>query len=76
MILIRKIDDKYGQDQDHNILIIVIDFRLARFDSLSLKKEIKLILDNRGMEYPSLWNSNLNTKRDKFRNARRRVRVC
>jgi hypothetical protein len=52
--VIGKINDKYEQDHDHNIQLIIIDFRLAHLDSLSLKKEIKWILDNKGMEYPSL----------------------
>jgi hypothetical protein len=51
-----KITDKWIQDQDkqHKGTIIVIDFRLAHFDSLSLKREIKGILDRNGSEFPTL----------------------
>jgi predicted CopG family antitoxin len=52
--LISTIIDKYSQGQRHRISIIVMDFRLAHFDSLSLKREIKKILDSRGMEFSSL----------------------
>jgi hypothetical protein len=33
--LICKLNDKYTQDEDHSVQVIVIDFRLAHFDSLS-----------------------------------------
>lgn len=52
--LINKIEDKYTQDGDHSVNIIIIDFRLAHFDSLSLKREIKTILTDKGMEFPAL----------------------
>ena len=52
--LISKINDKYTQDEDHSVQVIVIDFRLAHFDSLSLKREIKTILADKGMEFPAL----------------------
>lgn len=52
--LISKIIDKYCQDEKHNSHIIIMDFRLAHFDSLSVKREIKTILANKGMEFPSL----------------------
>lgn len=51
-----KIIDKCMQDQDkrHRGSIIVMDFRLAHFDSLSLKSEIMGILDGSGSEFPTL----------------------
>jgi hypothetical protein len=52
--LIGKINDKYSQDQEHDLDIIVLDFRLAPFDSLSLKWEIRSILDVYGKEFYSL----------------------
>jgi predicted CopG family antitoxin len=54
--LIRKIRDKYMQcaGKQHKSCIIVMDFRLAPFDSLSIKREIKKILDSNGTEFPSL----------------------
>lgn len=52
--IIGKIIDKYSQDEDHRIQIIAIDFRLAHFDPLSLKTEIKTILTSVGMEFPAL----------------------
>lgn len=52
--IIRKINDKYHQDENHSILVIIMDFRLAHFDLLSLKREIKTILASIGMELPSL----------------------
>ena len=42
------------QDQQHKGSIIVIDFRLAHFDSLSIKREIRGILDRNGSEFPTL----------------------
>lgn len=42
--IISKIYDKYSQAENHSILIIMMDFRMAHFDSLSLKREIKGIL--------------------------------
>lgn len=52
--IISKIHDKYSQDKSHSILIIMMDFRLAHFDTLSLKREIKSILAGIGMQLPSL----------------------
>lgn len=52
--IIDKIDDKYSQNESHPILIIMMDFRLAHFDLLSLKGEIKSILASIGMDLPSL----------------------
>jgi hypothetical protein len=54
--ILGKITDKWIQDQDsqHKGSIIVIDFRLAHFDSLSLKREIRGILDRHGSEFPTL----------------------
>jgi hypothetical protein len=52
--LVETIDDKCTQDQDHDVHIIIMDFRLAQFDSYSLKRVIRSILQDRGMEYPSL----------------------
>jgi hypothetical protein len=52
--LISKINNKYSQDKDHPGNIIIFDFRLAHFDSLSVKREIKAILTDKGMEFPSL----------------------
>jgi hypothetical protein len=52
--IIAKIYDKYSQDENHSFQIIMMDFRLAHFDSLSLKREIKTILSSIGMELPSL----------------------
>jgi hypothetical protein len=52
--IITKIYDEYTQDESHSILIIMMDFRLAHFDPLSLKREIKTILARIGMELPSL----------------------
>jgi len=52
--LISKIEDKYTQAEGHSVHIILIDFRLAHFDSLSLKREIKTILADKGMEFPAL----------------------
>jgi hypothetical protein len=51
--LISKINNKYSQDKDHPVNIIIFDFRLAHFDSLSVKREIKAILTAKGMEFPS-----------------------
>jgi len=54
--ILGKITNKWTQDQDkqHKGSIIVMDFRLAPFDSLSLKKEIKGILDRSGLGFPTL----------------------
>ena len=52
--ILQKIIDKYLQDERHRSIVIVIDFRLAHFDSLSLKREIKKILDEFGTQFPSL----------------------
>ncbi len=52
--IISKIHDKYSQDGSHSILIIMMDFRLAHFDALSLKREIEIILAGIGMQLPSL----------------------
>lgn len=54
--ILGKITDKWIQDQDkqHKGSIIVMDFRLAHFDSLSLKREIRGILDHSGSEFPTL----------------------
>jgi hypothetical protein len=54
--ILGKIIDKCIQDQDerHRGSIIVMDFRLAHFDSLSLKREIMGILDRNGSEFPTL----------------------
>jgi hypothetical protein len=52
--LINKIKKKYDQDNMHNLVIVVIDFRLAHFDSLSLKTEIKSILNEFGNSFPKL----------------------
>jgi len=49
-----KIYNKCYQGEIHSILILMMDFRLAHFDSLSLKREIKSILDGIGTELPSL----------------------
>ena len=54
--LTTKIINKYLQDESesHDMQIIVIDSRLAPFDSLSLKWEVKLILNNLGTDLHSL----------------------
>jgi hypothetical protein len=52
--LMGKINEKYYQDESHDLQIINIDFRLAHFDSLSLKWEIKSILNILGRELNSL----------------------
>lgn len=52
--LINKINNKHSQDDDHSVHIIILDFRLAHFDPLSLKREIASILKKVGMDYPSL----------------------
>jgi hypothetical protein len=52
--ILQKIIDKYIQDEQHPVIIVIIDFRLAHFDSLSLKREIIKILDEFGAEFLSL----------------------
>jgi hypothetical protein len=52
--IISKINNKYGQDENHNLQIVVMDFRTAHFDPLSLKREIGTILTSNGIELPSL----------------------
>ncbi|HZD34222.1 MAG TPA: hypothetical protein VE130_03370 [Nitrososphaeraceae archaeon] len=54
--LTTKIINKYLQDESesHDMQIIVIDSRLAPFDSLSLKWEVKSILNNLGVDLRSL----------------------
>ena len=54
--LTTKIINKYLQDESecHDMQIIVIDSRLAPFDSLSLKWEVKSILNNLGTDLHSL----------------------
>ncbi|MGC1931346.1 MAG: hypothetical protein WA667_20435 [Candidatus Nitrosopolaris sp.] len=58
-----KISDKYSQNESLPILIIMMDFRLAHFDPLSLKREIKRILASIGMELPSLGGILVSTPR-------------
>jgi hypothetical protein len=52
--ILQKVIDKYIQDEQHQSIIIVIDFRLAHFDSLSLKREINEILEDYGKDFSSL----------------------
>ena len=52
--IIGKISKKYNQDQEHDLSIIILDFRLAPFDSLSLKWEVRSILDSCAKDYYSL----------------------
>jgi hypothetical protein len=52
--LISKINKKYRQDESHDLQIIIIDFRLAPFDSLSIKWEVKSILDIWEKDFHSL----------------------
>jgi hypothetical protein len=62
--IITKIRDKYNQDENHSLLIIMMDFRLAHFDPLSLKREIKIILASIGMELPSLGGILVSTPKE------------
>lgn len=52
--LINKIDDKYSQSEKSEFVIVIMDFRLARFDSLSIKKEISSILRENMANYSTL----------------------
>lgn len=52
--LINKIDDKYSQSEHSEYVVIIMDFRLARFDCLSIKREISSILKENGDNYSTL----------------------
>ncbi|HYA83215.1 MAG TPA: hypothetical protein VEH06_07170 [Candidatus Bathyarchaeia archaeon] len=52
--IINKIDDKSHQSEDYPAHVLVLDFRTAHFDSVSLSKEIYAILHDVGKQYPSL----------------------
>jgi hypothetical protein len=52
--LVNKLDDKYAQSEHSKYVIIVMDFRLARFDSLSIKREVSAILKENGASYSTL----------------------
>lgn len=51
--IFNKIDDKYHQSSGKD-QIIIMDFRLAHFDPLSLKRGITKVLTERCMDFPSL----------------------
>lgn len=52
--LVNKLDDKYSQSEHSKYVVIVMDFRLARFDSLSIKREVSDILKEYGINYSTL----------------------
>jgi hypothetical protein len=62
--ILSKINNKSYQDENHNLQIVVMDFRLAHFDPLSLKREIMKILANNGMELPSLGGILVSTPKE------------
>jgi hypothetical protein len=63
--IFNKIDDKYHQSSGKD-QIIIMDFRLAHFDPLSLKRGITKVLTERCMDFSSLIGiiANLPTKID------------
>lgn len=52
--IINKIEDKSYQSEDYPAQVLVLDFRTAHFDPVSLSKEIYAILQDIGEQYPSL----------------------
>jgi hypothetical protein len=52
--IINKIEDKFYQSENYPAHVLVLDFRTAHFDSVSLSKEISAILQDIGEQYPSL----------------------
>lgn len=52
--IINKIEDKSYQSEDYPAHVLVLDFRTAHFDSVSLSKEIYATLQDIGEQYPSL----------------------
>lgn len=51
--ILNEINKKYNQNLNHD-QIIVLDFRYAQFDSVTLKKGILSLLDKRGHDYANL----------------------
>jgi|SRR5215212_2230786 len=49
-----KIEDKSYQSENYLAHVLVLDFRTAHFDPVSLSKEISIILHEIGEQYPSL----------------------
>jgi hypothetical protein len=52
--IINKIEDKSYQSEGYLAHVLVLDFRTAHFDSVSLSEEISTILRDIGEQYPSL----------------------
>jgi hypothetical protein len=52
--IMRKIEDKSYQSENYLAHVLVLDFRTAHFDSVSLSKEISIILHEIVEQYPSL----------------------
>lgn len=52
--LVNKLNDKYSQSEHSKYVVIIMDFRLARFDSLSIKREVSSILKENGDNYSTL----------------------
>jgi hypothetical protein len=52
--IVNKIEDKSYQNENYLDHVLVLDFRTAHFDSVSLSKEISVILQKIGEQYTSL----------------------
>jgi hypothetical protein len=60
--IINKIQNKSYQSQNYPEHILILDFRTAEFDAISLSREIFAILRDVGEQYPSLVSASTHFK--------------